>query len=134
MKYWIPLLGLLLSSMTAQAALNNISNQELQQLLAEGVPIIDVRRPEEWKQTGVVEGSHLMTFFDKKGNYNVGKWLQELSSVAGQDEPFILICRTGNRTGIIGRFLANKLKFNRVYNVEKGITHWIARGNPVVKE
>ncbi|OOZ36295.1 rhodanese-like domain-containing protein [Solemya velesiana gill symbiont] len=133
MTKWILILGLLFSSLAAHAGLNNISNQELQQLLDQGVPIIDVRRPEEWKQTGVVEGSHLMTFFDKKGNYDVRKWLQGLSEIADQDEPFILICRTGNRTEIIGRFLANKLKFGQVYNVEKGITHWISKGNPVVK-
>ncbi|MES9843129.1 MAG: rhodanese-like domain-containing protein [Candidatus Sedimenticola sp. PURPLELP] len=133
MNKWILLLGLLLSSLSAQAGLNNISNQELQQLLQQGIPVIDIRRPEEWKQTGVVEGSHLMTFFDKKGNYDVRKWLQDLTSVAKKDEPFIIICRTGNRTGIIGRFLADKLAFPKVYNVEKGITHWIAKGNPVVK-
>ena len=124
---------LLLSAVTtAHADVMNIGNDELKQLKEAGVPIIDVRRPDEWQKTGVVEGSHLMTFFDSRGNYDLQGWLEQLSRVAKPDQPMVLICRTGNRTGIISRFLDKKLSYRKVHNVARGITHWIAEGNKTV--
>ena len=49
-----------------------VSNSQLKSLLENNVPIIDIRREEEWKATGIIENSILMTF-DKKENLN--KWL-----------------------------------------------------------
>jgi rhodanese-related sulfurtransferase len=120
-------------SLPAQAEVKNIDNEELKALMAQGVPIIDIRRPDEWKQTGVVKGSHLNTFFDRNGRYDVRAWLARLAPIAGKDDPFILICRTGNRTGTVSRFLDQKLGYKKVYNVQRGITDWIRKGNPVVK-
>lgn len=120
-------------SFPASAEVSNIGDAELAKLINEGVPVIDIRRVEEWQQTGVVKDSHLITFFDKKGNYDVQTWLEKLAPIASTDEPFILICRTGNRTGTVGNFLDKRLGYSKVYNVEKGITDWIAKGKPVVK-
>ena len=117
----------------AWAQVGNLTDEELQQMVKDGVPVIDIRRPGEWDQTGVVAGSHLMTFFDQRGNYDLDAWLRQLEPIAGEDDPFILVCRTGNRTGQVGDFLQGKLKYNRVYHLEKGITHWIAAGLPVKK-
>ncbi len=124
---------MLLLSLPVGAAVTTIDNAELEKLLSQGVPIIDIRRPEEWQQTGVIKGSHLITFFDKRGNYNVRAWLEKLAPIAGKDDPFILICRTGRRTGIVSHFLDEKVGYTKVYNVQKGITDWIAKGKPVVK-
>ncbi len=124
---------LLLTALPVSATVTNIDNAALEQLIAEGVPVIDIRRAEEWQQTGVVKGSHLITFFDKKGHYDVAAWLNKLAPIAGKDQPFILICRTGNRTGTVSNFLDRKLGYTKVYNVQKGITDWIAKGKPVVK-
>lgn len=119
-------------SAVVQAEVENIDNTELKALLAAGIPVIDIRRPEEWRQTGVVKGSHLLTFFDKKGNYDLRTWMDEFSKIAGPDDQFVLICRTGNRTGTISKFLDQKLKYRKVSHVNKGITHWIKKGNPTV--
>ncbi|HID46046.1 MAG TPA: rhodanese-like domain-containing protein [Chromatiaceae bacterium] len=127
------LLIMLLLAFPAFSAVTHIDNAELEKLVSAGVPVIDIRRAEEWQQTGVVEGSHLITFFDKRGNYNVPAWLEQLAPIADKDEPFILICRTGNRTGTVSNFLDRKLGYKKVYNVRKGITDWIAKGKPVVK-
>ncbi len=116
-------------AMPAQAEVDNIDNQQLKALMEQGVPIIDIRRPEEWKQTGVVKGSHLITFFDARGRYDVQAWLDRLAPIAGKDDPFVLICRTGT----VSRFLDQKLGYKKVYNVQKGITDWIRKGNPVVE-
>ncbi len=123
-------LSVLFSSVSAEVA--HIDNQQLQQLLANKVPIIDIRRAEEWRQTGVVENSHLLTFFDKKGGYNLPKWLTTLDSIIQKDKPFILICRTGNRTHVLSQALDKQLGYKQVYNVKKGITDWKRKGLPVV--
>ena len=128
------LAGLLLFfTLSANAEINNLTNTEFKHMLEQGIPVIDIRRPEEWQQTGIVNGSHLLTFFDKKGNYNVEKWMTEFNKIAGPETPFVLICRSGSRTGKISRYLDGKLNYSRVAHVAKGIKYWISEGETTVK-
>lgn len=117
-----------LSSM-ASADLIQVDNDKLKSLLAEGVPVVDVRRADEWKETGVVAESHLITFFDKQGSYKPQKWLAALSAVVNPEEPFVIICHSGARSGTVGKWLGKQ--FDTVYNVESGIASWIKAGNAV---
>ena len=109
-----------------------IGNIELKSLLQKRIPLIDIRRKDEWKSTGIVENSILMTFFDKNGKANTNKWLKELNEIAKKNDPVILICRTGRRTGIISKFLSEKVGYRLIYDVTDGITDWIKKGNTVV--
>jgi rhodanese-related sulfurtransferase len=110
----------------------NVSNAQLKKLLDENVILIDIRRPEEWAQTGIVAGSKKLTFFSKKGvNPNLAI---ELQRIASADQPVALICRTGNRTRVASKMLATQLGYKKIYNVERGITKWIADGRKTVKE
>ena len=109
-----------------------IGNIELKSLLQKKIPLIDIRRKDEWKSTGVVENSILMTFFDKNGKANTNEWLKELNKIAKKNDPVILICRTGRRTGIISKFLSEKVGYRLIYDVTDGITDWIKKGNTVV--
>ena len=109
-----------------------IGNIELRSLLQKKIPLIDIRRKDEWKSTGIVENSILMTFFDKNGKANTNEWLKELNKIAKKNDPVILICRTGRRTGIISNFLSEKVGYRLIYDVTDGITDWIKKGNTVV--
>ena len=109
-----------------------IGNIELKSLLQKKIPLIDIRRKDEWKSTGIVENSILMTFFDKDGKANTNEWLKELNKIAKKNDPVILICRTGRRTGIISKFLSEKVGYRLIYDVTDGITDWIKKGNTVV--
>ena len=109
-----------------------IGNIELKSLLQKRIPLIDIRRKDEWKSTGIVENSILMTFFDKNGKANTNEWLKELNKIAKKNDPVILICRTGRRTGIISKFLSEKVGYRLIYDVTDGITDWIKKGNTVV--
>ena len=102
-----------------------IGNIELKSLLQKKIPLIDIRREDEWKSTGIVENSILMTFFDKNGKANTNEWLKELNKIANKNDPVILICRTGRRTGIISKFLSEKVGYRLIYDVTDGITDWI---------
>ena len=110
----------------------NIDNAQLQALVGQGVPVYDIRTPEEWRQTGVVEGSRKLTFFTANGGVNP-EFMQRFSAEVGKNDPVILICRSVNRADVLGRHLVERLGYSRVYNVEDGIRGWIADELPVVR-
>ena len=68
----------LLTIKTAFAEIVNVNNEQIKELSKNNIPIVDIRRSSEWDQTGVVPNSILLTFFDKKGNYNLDEWYQQL--------------------------------------------------------
>ena len=114
------------------APFGNINNAELQEKLDAGVKLIDVRLPEEWQQTGVVEGSIKLTAFDRQGRF-LQSFLDGLQEAVTPDEEVLLICRTGNRTASLSQWLATDGGYDNVVNVQKGITDWIAEGRDVVR-
>jgi len=116
----------------AEPPYSNVDNDRLKALLTQGVPIYDIRRPEEWRSTGVVEGSRKLTFVDAGGRPNP-EFLPRFTAEVGKDDPVVLICRTGSRTDKLARELMEKQGYTQVYNVRHGITGWIAGNNPVVK-
>lgn len=111
---------------------SSVGNTALKALLKRGVPIVDLRRAEEWKQTGIVKGSHMITAINGSGQF-LRSFMDELKTVAGPDDEVILICRTGNRTSAVSNFLAGRMGYKKIYNVQNGIVKWIADDNPVVK-
>ena len=124
--------ALLAGSAPLRAEVTRVDNVALEQLRHRGVPVIDIRTPEEWRQTGVIEGSHLLTFFDAQGRYDIRAWLSELTAIASRDEPFVLICDSGGRSGVLGRFLDARLGYQRVHDAPGGIVRWIAEERPTV--
>ena len=135
MKFYAFKIILIINVLVASFAFSDvidIGNIELKSLLQKKIPLIDIRRKDEWKSTGIVENSILMTFFDKDGKANTNEWLKELNKIAKKNDPVILICRTGRRTGIISKFLSEKVGYRLIYDVTDGITDWIKKGNTVV--
>lgn len=111
----------------------NADNQQVQSLLAQGVPMYDVRRADEWRQTGVVAGSRRLTFVDGRGQLNP-EFLSRFTQAVGKNDPVILICRTGNRTDALARYLTKELGYTQVYNVRHGIMGWLREGRPVERQ
>ncbi|ERP85817.1 MULTISPECIES: FKBP-type peptidyl-prolyl cis-trans isomerase [Stappiaceae] len=112
---------------------SDIDNGTLKAKLASGTTVIDIRRPDEWKQTGVIPGSHLVTFFNNSGQVNpaFGSELQKL--ISGPSDEVVLICQTGQRSQALSEYLAGQAGFTNVINVEKGIAHWIEDGGEVTQ-
>lgn len=109
---------------------DNIDNDQLQLMLAADVPIYDVRRPEEWIDTGIVENSRLLTYVDADGRRNE-RFVETFTEQVDRGAPVILICDTGGRTRSLARYLADDLGYTQVYNVRYGIMGWISEGRPV---
>jgi len=114
--------GLLVISSSLFAKFESIPYQEVQKLeTQEAAVIIDIRTPQEWKETGIVPNSKLITFFDDRGKYDVNAFMSEFSKyVPTKQTPFILVCRTASRTQLVGDFL-NKEGYQKVYQLKGGI-------------
>lgn len=126
------LLVLSVLSVPASAEIVDIDSEALQRLLDSGVPLIDVRTAGEWQDTGVIEGSYLLSFFDERGRFDAAVWLEQLERIVGPGEPFALICATGGRTFAISRFLDRQVGYDRIYHANRGIVDWLRQGREVI--
>ena len=131
MKHIVMALWALLLSPLARADVVDIDNAELARLSAAGVPVIDIRTEGEWKETGIVPGSRLITLFDERGRADAPAWLEKVKGVARPDQPVIVICRSGNRTRAASQLLLQQ-GYGTVYNVREGIKGWLRAAQPVV--
>jgi len=122
----------LFTAFAAQAEVVDIDNAALAKLLASGVPVIDIRTSAEWEESGIVPGSHLLTFFDERGKADPPAWLQKAKAVAKPRDPVIVICRSGNRTKVLSQFLSQQAGYAKIYNVKDGIGAWAREGRPMI--
>jgi len=113
------------------ADVTELDNTKLNELIASGVPVIDVRREDEWLKTGVIKGAHKLTFFDRQGRYDAAKWLQSLDAIVAKNEPFVLICAAGVRSKVISKLLDKRLGYSGVHNHTRGMNDWLKKGLPV---
>ncbi len=127
--YSILLLIVMLQGCT-EAPYNNLDSNQLKTMLVHDVSIFDVRRPDEWRQTGIIEDSKLLTFVDANGKINP-EFLSRFTSTVDKHDPVILICRSGKRTSKLARYLVEKMGYTNVYNVRNGIMQWIRDDQPV---
>ena len=118
---------------TVNAEMLETSSDKLATLIQEGVAVVDVRTPDEWRTTGVIPDSHLLTFFDNRGNYDLNDWLSNFTEIAHPQDEVVIICAVGNRSRVIGYFLSSELGYQKVHNVTLGIEHWIVSGQGVSK-
>ena len=123
---------LLLAGLSAcsEPPYSNVDNAQLQAMLEKSIPVYDIRRPEEWRQTGVIEGSDLLTYVDSNGRV-MPDFMHRLTTEVGKHDPVILICRTGSRTSTLARYLVEQMGYTQVYNVRDGIKRWISDDRPV---
>ena len=124
---------LLIFTPSVFAEVKNVDNTDIIALMKNKVPIIDIRRSDEWTNTGIIEQSHLITFFDKKGSYSVEEWLPKLSKIAKEGDPVIIICRSGRRSGIVSKFLDEQANYKSVYNASGGILSWLNSKHKIIQ-
>ncbi|BCX79808.1 rhodanese-like domain-containing protein [Campylobacter sp. 19-13652] len=89
--------------------------------------IIDVRTPDEWRETGIVEGALTI---DIVGNKQ--KFAQEVLSKIDPTKPVALICRTGRRSTYAANFLEEELAKQgiklEIINLNGGVVSLIKQG------
>ncbi len=95
------------------------------------ITLVDIRTPQEWRQTGIAAGALTIDMTRKT-------FVEEiLRAVDGdKDAPIAIICRTGNRTTYTQKAL-QEIGFTNVYNVKEGMAGsgagpgWVRRGLPL---
>ncbi len=103
----------------AHLSLEARSGQALAQ--DEDTLVVDIRRPEEWVQTGVVEGAVLVTYTDAES------FVARIAPMLEPGQSVALICRSGNRTSRAAREIAAKLD-NPVIDIAGGMLRVTAEG------
>jgi len=83
---------------------------------------LDVRTPEEFAE-GHIDGAILVDFYDD----DFAEQLAQLDP----DVPYLLYCRSGNRSGQT-RAILSELGFTDVADVDGGIVSWTGQGLPTV--
>jgi rhodanese-related sulfurtransferase len=97
------------------------------------IVLVDIRTPEEWKETGVATSAHAITM-----HQDPRRFTQQVLAALGGDRtrPVALICRTGNRSS---NLLAEMRRagFTNVADVGEGMAGsrhgkgWLKSGLPV---
>ena len=108
-----------------------VDSKALAVMLGGGVPLIDIRTESEWLNTGVIEGSRLMTAFDQRGRIFPGV-LERFRKLVGREDKVVLICHSGGRTSFLARALVKQLQYSYVFHAPGGIARWISDGHPLI--
>ena len=109
----------------------DLSPLDLVNLQSEGVLVIDIRRQQEWIETGILKGAKTITAFQKDGKLHP-EFKDFDILVPNLHIPFILYCRSGRRTGILRDALENSLGFTRAMHLSGGIVAWKKVGKRLV--
>ena len=133
-KFHLKIIIFLIVSAQANADVQPADNDKIISLMKQGVPLIDIRTNSEWQNTGIIKNSKLLTFFDRDGKSDVKSWMNKLREMAKKDQPLIIICRSGRRSGIVSDMLVNEENYSEVYNANSGIMAWINSGLETTKE
>jgi rhodanese-related sulfurtransferase len=132
----IALATLLLVTACSSQAGPELTAPEAQQGAAAGaLTLIDIRTPGEWRQTGVAQGARRI---DMRQPGGAKAFIAAVEQAVGgnKEAPVALICRTGNRSGVMQEALT-QAGFTHVYNVREGMAGsgagpgWVRRGLPV---
>ena len=128
------LLVLSLLSVSLFAGFKTVDAKEFAKLQAKGYPVIDIRTPGEWKETGIIKGSHKMMFFTPNGEADLAEWFFNLGRlVKDKKQPILLYCAHANRTKALGEGLVQS-GFENVYELKDGIENgWMKLGRKTVK-
>lgn len=108
----------------------NVDAATVQDLLDRGVAVVDIRTPQEWRDTGTIPGSHRIMAFTPQRQINPD-FLKDLQAVATPQDEVVVVCRTGSRSRVISEALVKQAGYEHVYNAEHGMSEWLGQSRPV---
>ncbi len=94
---------------------NNLNNPDF--------VIMDVRTPQEYAEMHLPGATNT--------DYRAENFKDELEKM-NKEKSYLIYCRTGVRSSEAYKIMTT-IGFNKVYNLQGGITKWMEEGNPVVK-
>ena len=134
LKFILPAIIALFVVIESQSKVLNLTADELLKAQEKGTVIIDIRTPEEWAEVGTVPNAHRIMFFDQKRRPKTNQFMAEFKKlITSKEQPFVLVCRTGSRTGRVTKFLDQKLGYKNGAHLEHGMKQWIKENRAVEK-
>ena len=99
-----------------------LTNSYMTKELLTKMPIVDIRTPPEWRETGLLKGAIPIMFFNEQGKYNITAFLKELNAKVDTSKPFAIICHTGSRTSMVAPWMSKQLHY-KVTNILGGMEY-----------
>lgn len=118
-------------------SVRSVGPHAVRELLAEGVPVIDVREPEEYAEAAIA-GSVLVPLGDirSRGWAAVNEALAQADGVATGAEGVLIHCHSGARSQQAIELLASEIEADgaipELINLDGGIVAWQAAGQETV--
>ncbi len=126
------LLSIFISPILSAETLTNLNTAEVKSKISTGALVIDIRTPQEWQKTGLIPGSHPLSFFDNNGKSDPEKWVNTLQSLkTSADQEVILVCHSGGRSGRVGTYLSGQLNMPHISHLSTGISSWLREKHPI---
>ncbi len=110
--------------MAARRRISEMSAEELAELAADGVTLIDIRESGEWEQGKIPGAIHIPRGVLEGA---IGRLAGSLRR-SGQD-PLVLYCASGARSALAAHTLG-RMGYSRVHSLAGGFQEWKARGGP----
>lgn len=95
------------------------------EMQADGGVIVDIRTPEEWAETGVIDGAMLVTFDSAQS------FVAALGPDLADGRNLILICRSGRRSAAAAEALQTMIP-NHIISIDGGMGRIIDEGYQTV--
>lgn len=107
---------------------SSISAHEALQRIKDGAKVVDVREPSEFVQGTIETAVNVpLAQIDAEGTKAM-----ERAGLLADDQPVLVICRSGARSGSACARLRSSLG-DRALNLEGGLMAWVGAGLPVTK-
>lgn len=108
-----------------QEGVKLVTPEEMQNILeTEDVQLVDVRTPEEYKEGHLKNSQNI--------DYNSSTFDEDIKKL-DKTKPVILYCKSGKRSAKCSEKLI-KAGFEKIYDLEGGITEWKYKGLEVIVE
>ena len=127
------ILGLFCFASFSYADFRSVDSNKVEESISKGIVIIDIRRMDEWVDTGVIPTSNKLTFFNASGDYDINSWMSQFKKIVkDKNQPFILVCRSSHRTGKVGNLLDKEMGYKNVYHLKGGIGAWMSENKKTI--
>jgi rhodanese-related sulfurtransferase len=112
------------SKKDGSSTFQNLNSDEFEKLITEqNVQLLDVRTAEEYAESHLQNSTNIDVLQDS--------FAQKASEGLKKELPVAVYCKSGRRSRNAANILVKQ--GYKVYNLDSGITGWIADGKPVVK-
>lgn len=105
---------------------SELVNFQAQNMNIDNENIVDIRRPSEWIEFGVLPGSRLITFETSSRKINP-MFLEKIKKFFKNDDKIVLMCQTSKRSKLALKFLLNA-GFSNVCEIKGGAYYYAKMG------